>query len=68
MWAEHRTREGYNCYYHTECGQLQWATPTDESSCGELSREEIQVYSFLLWPHLLTTPFADYSYQGYGRL
>lgn len=44
MWAEHRTREGYTCYYHTEQGQLQWATPTDESSCGELSREEIQVW------------------------
>ena len=44
LWAEHRTREGYTCYYHTGRGQLQWATPTDESAtCGELSREEIQV-------------------------
>ena len=43
-WSEHKTRDGYTCYYDSVTGEYSWVYPEGWSGVSsDLSKEEIQV-------------------------
>lgn len=43
-WTEHKTRDGYTCYYDNQTGEYSWEYPEGWTGVSsDLSREEIQV-------------------------